>query len=130
MTEQIINNLEKMGLHPGWFEYGFVDQEFIDKAFHNFSENENEHQRIPFFGKFFKDRQTGISDADIEKYLTLVNYEKDLLLKSWATGFLVEADCLTLPQLLKLADQDLCKASDKHMFFLKRRLVDMGHLLP
>jgi hypothetical protein len=115
-----------MGLHPAWIDYGFVDEQFIDTAFDELSEESpDEHCRTPFYAKFFRDREhTGISHDEIKKYLALVSHDPDQVLKAWALSFLVEHDKLSKEDLILVAKHDLIRASEKHLLLIRRRVAN------
>jgi hypothetical protein len=117
--------LNRLGLNRLWLEYGFVDEQFIDDAFENAKRRGrfDEHDRIPFYSKFFIDREFAeFSDSDIDKYLLLVSHESDHAVQSWAIGFIVECKNLTREQLIRLSNHVLVRDSEKHRMFLNRHL--------
>jgi hypothetical protein len=117
--------LEKLGLCRAWFIWKFVDADFIN-AEYELAESQrqfDEHTRISFYAKFFKDRENQwVSNGDIQKYMYLVFHELDLGLKSWALSFIVECENLSRKQLIRLAEHELVKSSEKHTFFIQRNI--------
>ena len=125
MRNDIKNKLRKLGLHEDWFLLGFADEVLIEKEYELAEQKQcfDEHARIRFYSKFFEDRQSsGFSDDDIEKYMRLISYELDSLLKGWAISFLVECQGLSREQLIRLTQHELIMNSEKHLYFLKRNI--------
>lgn len=124
MNDEVASRLAELGLHPGWYRYGFVDEALLETISSTPAGPGAEHRRVPVYARFFQDRPTRIDDQELARYLELVSHESDGPLRSWALGFLVESSALTPAQLERLAGHPLVADDETRLFFLRRNLAE------
>lgn len=113
----------RLSLNEAWLSSGLVEKPFLRRQFERLSNHDAEHIRVKIYAQLFTSRkESGFQDNEVHTFLRLIRLEPDTTLRSWAIGYLVEFEYLTLAQRLGLRRESLLES--KHHHFLRRAIKD------